>query len=122
MLTDTCYRITAKTLMLPSVTNLLHSPPGHLEQPLTETTHPLLQTPSLRLEHIVSRGQASPPGFWYDQPNEEWVLLLRGSATLDFGEVGLLNLESGDSLTIPARQKHRVEEVSEDAVWIALHG
>ena len=106
--------------MIPRVTNLLppaESPSGRA----AEEEIPLLQTPSLRLEHLVSHGHASPPGFWYDQPDDEWVLLLRGTATLDFGPDGVLDLKAGDSLTIPARRRHRVAGVSEDAVWVALH-
>jgi cupin 2 domain-containing protein len=105
--------------MLPVVQNLLATTekPG---QGAAEEAFPLLQTKSLRLEHLVSRGQASPPGFWYDQPEDEWVLLLRGAATLAF-ESGSLDLVTGDSLRIPARLRHRVESVSGDARWVALH-
>jgi cupin 2 domain-containing protein len=81
----------------------------------------LLQTDLFRLEYIASYGQASPPGFWYDQPDPEWVMLLVGTATLDFGEDGTLELEAGGTFTIPAHVKHRVSAVSEDAVWVALH-
>ena len=103
--------------MLPKITNLFPAANGHGEEDIS----PLVQTPNLRLEHIVSRGQTSPRGFWYDQMDPEWVLLLRGSAALEFDGAGMLDLRAGDSLTIPARQKHRVAEVSEDALWIALH-
>jgi len=107
--------------MIPSVTHLLPVLPDSMDRSHTETVEPILHGPSLRLEHIVSHGQSSPPGFWYDQPHDEWVMLLRGTAVIDFGADGLLNLNSGDSLTIAAFQKHRVHHVSDDAVWIALH-
>lgn len=107
--------------MIPRVTNLLTAAQPAAGQSATETVHPLLHSPSLRFEHIVSRGQATPPGSWYDQPGDEWVLLLRGAAVLDFGEDGMLELKAGDSLVIPARQRHRVAEVSDDAIWVALH-
>jgi cupin 2 domain-containing protein len=107
--------------VIPRVTNLFPALPGVSEHPGVETIHTLIQTSSLRLEQIVSRGQASEPGFWYDQSEDEWVLLLRGTATLDFSEDGMLELKAGGSLTIPAHQKHRVEKVSQDAVWVALH-
>jgi cupin 2 domain-containing protein len=103
--------------MLPAITRLFPAPRGTVAEEVTA----LLQTPSFRLEHIVSYGQASRPGFWYDQSEDEWVVLLRGTAVLDFGEDGSLNLAAGDSLKIPAHRKHRVEDVSEDAVWVALH-
>jgi cupin 2 domain-containing protein len=87
----------------------------------TEQIFSLLETLSFRLEHIVSHGSASAEGFWYDEPTSEWVLLLRGQATLDFGEAGELDLQAGDGLLIPAHSRHRVAHVSEDARWLALH-
>jgi cupin 2 domain-containing protein len=105
--------------VLPAVRNLL-STAQKTGQGSAEEVSRLLDQKSLRLEHLVSHGQPSPPGFWYDQPDEEWVLLLRGTAVLAF-ETGTLDLVAGDSLTIPARLRHRVERASEDAVWIALH-
>ena len=73
-----------------------------------------------RLEHIVSNRAASPPGFWYDQDDPEWLTLVRGHATLEFDD-GRLELEPGDSLLIPAHARHRVVDTSADAVWLALH-
>ena len=73
-----------------------------------------------RLERIVSNRAASPPGFWYDQDEAEWVALVRGHATLEFAD-GRLELKPGDSLRIPAHVKHRVAATSADAVWLALH-
>jgi cupin 2 domain-containing protein len=106
---------------LPIITRLLPDRNGSAVEEVTD----LLKNPAFRLEHLVSHGQASPVGFWYDQPQEEWVVLLRGTASLVFVEgdsvVGTLDLVAGDSLTIPAHQRHRVETVSDDAVWIALH-
>jgi cupin 2 domain-containing protein len=111
--------------MPPRLTNLFVPPapapgmPAH--RPETETFHPLIQNPAFRLEHIVSHGQPSPPDFWYDQPEDEWVLLLRGTATLNLAGEGPVAMNGGDSLVIGAHRKHRVEQVSEDAVWVALH-
>lgn len=81
----------------------------------------LLRTHSFRLERITSYSATSPPHFWYDQPEQEWVMLVRGSAILQFDPGGTLQLNAGDHLTIPAHLKHRVEQTSEDAVWLALH-
>lgn len=61
----------------------------------------LLETPDFRLERIVSDGQATPPGGWFDQEADEWVLLLRGSAGLRFAdESGIRVMRPGDSLRI----------------------
>ena len=102
--------------MLPAVGSVFSSPRGNEEQFLD-----LLHADGFRLEHIASHGQPSPPGFWYDQPADEWVVLLRGSAMLRFDSGGVLELKAGDFLTIPAQSRHRVEAVSFDAIWLALH-
>ena len=85
-----------------------------------ETIAVLASGGAFRLEHIVSRGAASPDGFWYDQENPEWVALLCGAAVLEF-RAGRLALRAGDGLLIPARLEHRVAETSADAVWLAAH-
>jgi cupin 2 domain-containing protein len=84
----------------------------------------LLATPGLRLERIVSLGQATPPGEWLDQDRAEWVILLRGGARLLFeGESSARDLKPGDYVTIPAHGRHRVEWTTPDepTVWLALH-
>lgn len=82
---------------------------------------PLWDGGGFRLEQIVSHGRAGAPGVWYDQPEDEWVALLRGSATLVFEPEETLQLRDGDALLIPAHRRHRVAATSEDAVWLALH-
>lgn len=84
----------------------------------------LLDRPGLRIERIVSTGQASPEGFWYDQPGDEWVVLLSGSASLRFeDEEEVRNLQPGDWVLIPAHARHRVEWTDPTAptVWLAVH-
>ncbi|HEY1504434.1 MAG TPA: cupin domain-containing protein [Stellaceae bacterium] len=84
----------------------------------------LLATPGLRLERIVSLGQATPPGEWLDQDQAEWVILLRGAATLLFeGESSARDLTPGDYAIIPAHCRHRVEWTApeEPTIWLALH-
>jgi cupin 2 domain-containing protein len=81
----------------------------------------LLEGGSFRLESIVSRGQSSEPDFWYDQPQAEWVLLIRGKACLSFEGEGDLQLGEGDFLLIPPHCRHRVQSTSRDALWLALH-
>ncbi|NJL29154.1 MAG: cupin domain-containing protein, partial [Thermoanaerobaculia bacterium] len=62
-----------------------------------------------RFERIVSFGQASPLGFWYDQPWHEWVLVLRGRAGLEIeGTDGVIELGPGDFAELPAHRRHRV--------------
>lgn len=78
----------------------------------------------IRIERIVSRGHSSPSGYWYDQPRNEFVVLLKGSAGLRFeGSEDTMALQPGDWIDIPAHQKHRVEwtDPNQDTVWLAVH-
>ncbi len=83
----------------------------------------ILRTDTFRIERIVSRGQASPPGFWYDQETDEWVLLVKGSASLSFADGSEIALAPGDHLLIPRHVRHRVERTDPegDTVWLAVH-
>ncbi len=84
----------------------------------------ILARPGLRIERIVSTGQASPPGFWYDQPWDEWVMVLKGAARLKFeGEGNAMPLREGDYIFIPAHVRHRVEWTAQDrpTIWLAVH-
>lgn len=90
----------------------------------TEQFSNLLERPGLRIERIVSTGQSSPPGFWYDQPEGEWVALLQGSATLRFEDSPEpLDLTPGDYVHIAPHRRHRVDATATDqiTVWLAVH-
>lgn len=89
-----------------------------------EQLHELLAHPGLRIERIVSTGQASPPGFWYEQPLAEWVLLLQGEARLRFEDQPLAeHLKAGDYINIAPRRRHRVEWTipAQATIWLAVH-
>jgi cupin 2 domain-containing protein len=89
-----------------------------------EQVERLIDGPTVRIERIVSTGQASPPGFWYDQPDDEFVVLVSGAATLRFEADDLtLDLEPGDWVEIPAHVRHRVEftQAEPPTVWLAVH-
>ena len=93
------------------------------EADAAEHVDALLTRPGLRVERIVSRGQASPPGFWYDQPEAEWVLVLTGSARLRFAdETEARLLGPGDWLDIAPHRRHRVDWTDPDVptVWVAI--
>jgi cupin 2 domain-containing protein len=84
----------------------------------------LLKRPGLRIERIVSTGQSSPEGFWYDQPEGEWVLLIEGEARLRFAdETEARHLKAGDYLDIPAHRRHRVDWTAptQTTIWLAVH-
>ena len=84
----------------------------------------LMRHPGVRIERIVSTGQCSPPDFWYDQPEGEWVVVLRGAARLWLeGRDAEVVLNPGDHCLIPAGTAHRVTFTSPDepTVWLAIH-
>ncbi|MDO8932682.1 MAG: cupin [Rhodocyclaceae bacterium] len=88
-----------------------------------ERIESLLSQPGLRIERIVSTGQASPPDFWYDQADGEWVILLAGSAGFRFAdEPEERRLAPGDFLDIAAHRRHRVAWTDPlvPTVWLAV--
>lgn len=96
-----------------------------LPQPASsESFQDIVLRPGCRIERIVSYGHASPPGFWYDQDWDEWVLVLQGSAILAIdGIPDARHLNPGDHCLIPAGTRHRVEstDASGPTVWLAIH-
>jgi cupin 2 domain-containing protein len=101
------------------VTNLLSNVPAEMSEELIET---LLSAKSVRIERIVSRGHASPHGFWYDQSEHEWVVLLQGAARLQFDD-GVQEMTAGDAVHIEAHRRHRVEwtDPAEATIWIGVY-
>lgn len=89
-----------------AVCNLLADIPSGTEKEFVEE---IMRAESFRIERIVSRGQNSPEGFWYDQQTEERVLLVSGIATLGFDDGRKVDLKPGDHLFIPRHVRHRVE-------------
>ena len=76
------------------------------------------------VERIVTRGQITPPGEWLDQSTDEWVLLLRGAARLQFeDQADEIRMRPGDELWIPAGCRHRVAWTPSDqtTLWLAVH-
>jgi cupin 2 domain-containing protein len=101
--------------------DLFEDIPADLPQELVQT---LLSAPNLRVERIVSHGHASPEGFWYDQDEHEWVLLLRGAARLQFDDgAGPVEMKPGSFIHIPAHRRHRVEwtEPGQLTIWLAIY-
>jgi cupin 2 domain-containing protein len=95
--------------------------PARLEE---EKTTILAELPGARVERIVSTGQASPEGFWYDQDWTEWLVVLSGSAGVNIeGEDKPRILAPGGYLEIPPHVRHRVEwtDADEPTVWLAVH-
>ena len=75
------------------------------------------------IERIVSAGHVTPENEWYDQDRDEWVVLLRGNATVLFDDKSVLHVKDGDVLFICAHRKHRViyTSVEPPCIWLAVH-
>ena len=94
------------------------------QQPADEIFESLAGSPAVRIERIVSTGQATPAKQWYDQQRDEWVALIRGAAGLRFEDnPEMVELKPGDYLKIPAHCRHRVEwtDPEQVTIWIAVH-
>ena len=104
-----------------SVKNLFEDIPENLREELVDT---ILHASSFRIEKIVSRGHRSPEGFWYDQDEHEWVILLKGSAVLRFEDKSEdISMNPGNYINIEKHRRHRVEwtDPEQETIWLAIH-
>lgn len=78
----------------------------------------------IRIEKILSSGHTTEEGKWYDQAEDEWVILLSGIAILEFEDNSIIEMKPGDYIFIPAHKKHRVTFTSKEpsCLWLAIHG
>lgn len=100
--------------------NIYSDVPERCPEEISET---LIGSERMSIQRIISDGHASPDGFWYDQDQSEWVLLLQGEAALRFdGQEELVFLKSGDWIDIAAHVRHRVEwtDQKQKTVWLAV--
>jgi cupin 2 domain-containing protein len=91
--------------------------------PPEELFEPILDHANLRIERIVSSGQTTPANQWYDQKQDEWVMVLQGAATLSYEDGRSLSMSPGDYVLIPAHTRHRVDFTSQEppCIWLAVH-
>jgi cupin 2 domain-containing protein len=80
----------------------------------------LWENRAVKIERIVSDSYSSPPGFWYDQDEEEWVIVLGGRATVEFDGGELVEMKEGDHLIIASRVKHRIHRTGPETIWLAV--
>lgn len=101
-----------------STKNIFDELPQNLPKEVVQT---LIRAADVRIERIISFGHASPLDFWYDQPQHEWVIVLKGAARLQF-EDRMVELKPGDFINIPAFRKHRVDWTTpaEPTVWLGV--
>jgi len=99
--------------------NIFSSIPESLE---TEVFEELLRSENLRIERILSKGQSSPETGWYDQAENEWVIVLEGVGTIVFADGTEVKLERGDYIHIPSHEKHKVTWTDPEnvTVWLAI--
>ena len=100
--------------------NLLKNIPQNLPD---EHFEALVQTDTILIQRIISKGHTSPKEGWYHQDRNEWVLVLKGAARLEFEDGSEVSMGPGDSLEIPAHVKHKVvwTEPEGETVWVAAH-
>lgn len=100
--------------------NIFEAIPQHLAD---ERFDLLLERGQVRIERIISCGHTSPASGWYDQEQNEWVVLLRGGAVVNFADGRSIRLNEGDFLDIPAHSRHRVAWTDPEVatVWLAVH-
>ena len=100
--------------------NLLKNIPKIISKELFET---LIKNEHVHIERIISKGHTSPKEGWYDQERNEFVLLLKGAARLEFEDGRVANMGVGDCLEIPADVKHKVvwTDPKEETIWVAAH-
>ncbi|MCL9780054.1 cupin domain-containing protein [Vibrio sp. S4M6] len=99
--------------------NLLTDLPSNLSDEVFED---LLCAEHIRIERIVSKGHSSPDDYWYNQDENEWVVVLSGEGCIEYEDGKQVTLKPGDYINIPARTKHRVLRTLPDTetVWLAI--
>lgn len=83
----------------------------------------LAEKSDIKIERIVSKGHQSPASGWYDQSQDEWVMVVQGQARLSFSQQHDITLSAGDYLHIPAHTKHKVAwtDPQQPTIWLAIH-
>lgn len=83
----------------------------------------LLKNKTITIERIISVGKVSEETNWYDQENNEWVIILKGQAKLSFEHQPTICLNEGDYINIPSRLKHKVSWIDPtvQTIWLAIH-
>lgn len=105
--------------MSDEVNNIFELPNKLSPEELLES---LYKNDRVLIERIVSTGQVTPAGKWYDQDKDEWLIVLQGEGELSYEDGSRIKLTTGDYLFIPAHQKHRVEYTSTEppCIWLTI--
>jgi cupin 2 domain-containing protein len=100
--------------------NIYKQIPANLSEEVFEV---LVQSKAVKIERIISKGHKSPDTGWYDQEQNEWVLVLKGNASICFEDETVTDLNEGDYINISAHRKHRVISTSAitETIWLVIH-
>lgn len=102
---------------IPVLHNFFKDIPVNAKNEITEI---MAMKGAMRIERIVSTGQTSPEGFFYDQDADEFVILLKGRAVMSFSNGSKITLNEGDFMNIPKNLKHRVDFTEDPTIWLAV--
>jgi cupin 2 domain-containing protein len=104
---------------LTDMKNIFDAIPGNID---TEIIERIIDCENVKIERIISKGHTSPDTGWYDQAENEWVLVLKGEAVLQFADGSTLPMKAGDHINIAAHKKHRVQWTDPDTetIWLAV--
>lgn len=100
--------------------NIFESIPDNLDEEFFEL---LVQGENIKIERIISKGHRSPESGWYDQEQNEWLIVLKGEAIISFENGIDINLKAGSHINIPSRKKHKVSwtDPKTETIWLAIH-
>jgi len=103
-----------------ALSNIFSQIPSELKE---EFFQELISKDGFKIERIISKGHVTQDGEWYDQKSDEWVVVLKGEAILEFENSDKVRLKDGDYINIPAHKKHRVSWTKPDVetIWLAIH-
>jgi cupin 2 domain-containing protein len=100
--------------------NIFNDIPDNIEREIFEQ---IVNSDKVKIERIISKGHHSPESGWYDQEQNEWVMILTGEAILSFADGSDITMKKGDYIAIPAHKKHRVKWTAPnvETLWLAVH-
>ena len=104
------------------MTNLLHVPDALIDRDREFFETLFTASGEIRVERIISHGQTTPEGEWYDQEQDEWVMVVEGTARIAYPDGSGISLAKGDYLFLPRHVRHRVAYTSAPCVWLAIFG
>jgi cupin 2 domain-containing protein len=99
--------------------NIFQNIPTSIPEEIFES---IVESDFVKIERIISKGQKSPGDFWFDQEKNEWIIVIKGKARLQFENRNIIELSEGDYINIPAHKKHKVDWTDPDneTIWLAV--